>query len=195
MQPSAKQNDAGVRPRGRLQRWRRDQRGTTAVEFGFVGVPFLMLCFGVITVGLHFLTTYWLENAVERASRKIRTGEAQSTAAPMSVKNFRESICDPSGGAGLIDCGKLKVHVQSWADLVNVQPKACLDANGNVGASAGADTDNISNFSGGAGAFVLVTVCYEWELAARLPFLRLGKMNNGSALIQAATTFKTEPYQ
>lgn len=181
--------------RGRLGRWRRDQRGTTAVEFGFVGVPFLMLCFGVITIGLHFLTTYWLENTVERASRKIRTGEAQSTTAPMSVKAFRESICDPASGSGLIDCAKLKVHVQSWASLANVQPKACLDAAGNLAGSAGADTDNIGDFAGGASAYVLVTVCYEWEVAARLPFLRLGKMNNGSALIQASTTFKTEPFQ
>jgi Flp pilus assembly protein TadG len=194
MQPSETDMNSSRGVLRRLGRWRRDQHGTTAVEFGFVGVPFLMLCFGVITVGLHFLTTYWLENAVERASRKIRTGEAQSTTAPMSIKTFRESICDPAGGS-FIDCSKLKIHVQSWADLASVQPKACLDGAGGLSGSTGSDTDNVSAFSGGANSYVLVTVCYEWELASRLPFLRLGKMNNGSALIQAATTFKTEPFQ
>ena len=41
---------------------------------------------------------------------------------------------------------------------------------------------------------MLVTTCYEWQLAGSMPFLRLGHMNNGSALIQASTTFMTEPY-
>jgi hypothetical protein len=39
-----------------------------------------------------------------------------------------------------------------------------------------------------------VTVCYEWELAGKIPFLNLANMANGSALIQASTTFRTEPY-
>lgn len=175
----------------RIQRLRRDNRGTTAIEFGIVGVPFLMMCFGVITVGLHFLTTYSLENAVERAGRLIRTGQAQM--AGMTASEFKQKVCQ--NAASYIDCDtKLKVHVQSWTNFANVQPKACLDANGNLSGSAGASSDPIGNVSGGASAVVLITVCYEWELAARLPFLRLGRMQNGSALIQAAITFRSEPY-
>lgn len=174
-----------------MRRWGKDARGTTAIEFGIVGVPFLMMCFGVITVGLHFLTTYSLENAVERAGRLLRTGQAQQ--AGMTAEQFKQKVCD--NAASYIDCSsKMKVHVQSWTDFASVTPKACLDNGGNLSGSGGAATDPISNSSGGASAVVLITVCYEWELAARLPFLRLGKMNNGSALIQAATTFRTEPY-
>ncbi len=173
-----------------LRRWRRDQQGTTAVEFAIVGVPFLMMCFGVITVGLHFLTTYSLENAVERAGRLIRTGQAQTSM--MSADQFKQQVC--VNAASYIDCtSKLKVHVQSWADFGSITPKACLDASGNM-AGSGNGGDPVGNSSGGASRVVLITACYEWELAARLPFLRLGKMNNGSALIQAATTFRTEPY-
>ncbi len=172
--------------------FRKDTRGTTAVEFGFVGVPFLMMCFGVITVGLHFLTTYSLENAVERAGRLIRTGQAQQ--ANMTAAEFKQQICDQV--ASYIDCqNKMRVHVQSWADFTSVAPKACIGPDGNLAAASGSAGDNIGDSSGGASAVVLVTACYEWELAANLPFLRLGKMSNGSALIQAATTFRTEPYQ
>jgi Flp pilus assembly protein TadG len=173
-----------------LRSWRKDARGTTAVEFAIVGVPFLMMCFGVITVGLHFLTTYSLENAVERAGRLIRTGQAQQGS--MSADQFKQKICE--NAASYIDCThKMRVHVQSWADFASVAPKACLDNGGNL-AGSGNGGAPISDSSGGASRVVLITVCYEWELAARLPFLRLGKMTNGSALIQAATTFKTEPF-
>ena len=176
----------------RSRRFGRDTCGTTAVEFGLVGVPFLMMCFGVITTGLHFLTLYSLENAVDRAGRLIRTGQAQQS--NMTVSAFKNQIC--SQVASYMDCqNKLKVHVQSWTDFASVVPKACLDSGGNLAGSSGAATDNIGDSSGGAGAVVLITSCYEWELAAHLPFLRLGKMGNGSALIQASTTFRTEPYQ
>lgn len=187
--PVAEVKSAGSLRNG-LARLRRDARGTTAIEFAIVGVPFLMMCFGVITVGLHFLTTYSLENAVERAGRLIRTGQAQTSG--MTADQFKAKVCE--NAASYIDCGsKMRVHVQSWTDFASVQPKACLDSGGNLGGS-GAGGDPIGASSGGASAVVLITVCYEWELAARLPFLRVGKMSNGSALIQAATTFRAEPY-
>ena len=174
----------------RMAHWRHDAEGTTAIEFGIVGVPFLMMCFGVITVGLHFLTTYSLENAVERAGRLIRTGQAQLSG--MTADQFKTKVCQ--NAASYIDCDtKLKVHIQSWTDFTSVQPKACLDSSGNL-SSGGSGGDPVGNSSGGASAVVLITICYEWELASRLPFLRLGRMSNGSALIQAATTFRSEPY-
>ena len=177
----------------RVRNWRRDVSGTTAIEFGIVGVPFLMMCFGIITVGLHFLTTYSLENGVERAGRLIRTGQAQLLGGGMTAADFRQKVCD--NAASFIDCSNnVKVHIQSWSDFSSIAPQACLDNNGNL-ASSGSDSASVASMAGGASSVVLITVCYEWELASRLPFLRLGRMSNGSALIQAATTFRTEPYQ
>ena len=49
----------------------RDERGFTAVEFAMVAMPFLMLLFGTIAVGLYFFTTFTLENAVEKAAHRI----------------------------------------------------------------------------------------------------------------------------
>jgi len=168
----------------------KDESGTTAIEFGLVGVPFMMLCFGVITMGLYALTMHSLENGVERASRLIRTGQAQSS--HMTEQQFKQKICE--NAANYIDCGaKMQVHIQSWADGQVMNPISCLQ-NGVLsgGQSSAAD---LGNSSGGASRTVLVTVCYEWELAAILPFLKIGKMANGSALMQAASAFRTEPYQ
>lgn len=169
---------------------RRDESGTTAVEFGLVGLPFLMLCFGVITVGLHFLTTYWLENGVERASRLIRTGQAQT--AGMTAQQFKAKICEIAVSYFHCD-SKMQVHIQSWGAGENIAPVSCL-SNGSLSGGTGGAT-SVSDSAGGASRTVLVTVCYEWELAAVLPFLKIGKMPNGSALIQAAAAFQTEPYQ
>ncbi len=60
-----------------LSRWRADASGATAIEFGIVALPFSMFAYGIILIGLYFFTTFSLENALERASRLIRTGQAQ----------------------------------------------------------------------------------------------------------------------
>ena len=91
---------------------------------------------------------------------------------------------------GLVDCaGKMRVNVQNYNGFGAVTTPDCVDTGGEL------VPPESSQFStGGSGDIVLVTVCYEWELAGQIPFLHLGTMANGSAMIMASTTFRTEPY-
>ncbi len=180
--------------RGVLGRFRQDKRGTTAIEFAIVGLPFLMFCFGVMGYGLYFFTNTALEYSVESESRKIRTGQAQTAA--LTQAGFKTKICQAAGT--FLDCSgagdKLKVHIQSSANWAGIAPTPCV-SNGSLTASAATGASQVSAASGGARQVVLVTVCYEWTLAKSLPFLLLGNMGNGSSAIQAVATFRTEPYQ
>jgi Flp pilus assembly pilin Flp len=170
-----------------LSRLRRDETGATAVEFGLVALPFLMMLFGIIAVGLYFFTTFTLENAVEQASRQIRTGQAQQ--AGLNSDQFRSAVCNNLPGNMPCD-SSIQVNVQNYPDSASITPDSlpqCLDAGGNLSAA--------SNYApGGSNVIVLVWVCYEWKLAGKIPLLRLGNMGNGSRLIHATTTFRTEPY-
>lgn len=164
----------------------KDTSGTTAIEFAMVGIPFLMLLFGIISVGLYFFTTFTLENAVEEAARLIRTGQAQESG--MTAAQFKDEIC--TRVPRFVDCnGKLRVNVQKFTGFGSITATSCTDTGGNL-----IDPASTAFQPGASGDIVLVTVCYEWELGGKMPYLRLGNMSNGSALIQAATTFKTEPY-
>lgn len=170
------------------KRLSKDESGATAIEFAMVAMPFLMLLFGTIAVGLYFFVTFTLENAVEQGARLIRTGQAQMANPPMTTTQFKTLVCNKA--PGFIDCaGKLRVNVVAASSFSSLATPACTDSNGKLVPDAA-----VSNVPGAAGDAVLVTVCYEWTLAGQLPFLKLGKMANGSALIQAATTFRTEPY-
>lgn len=160
--------------------------GTTAVEFGLVGLPFVMLMLGIVAVGLFFFTTFALESAVEQASRLIRIGAVQQTG--MTAAQFKEKVC--SHLPAYVDCrGKMRVSVQSYSDFASIETPSCTDDDGGLIAP-----EKTTFRTGSASDVVLVTACYEWELAARLPFVKLGSTPNGAALIQASSVFRTEPY-
>lgn len=173
------------RQSGLFARFARDAKGATAVEFAMVSVPFLMMLFGIIAVGLFYFTTFSLENAVEQAGRLVRTGQVNS--ANMTEEQFKTEVC--SRTPKFVDCqNKLRVFVQAFgSDFSGITPASCKDASGALAGSG--------QFDAVAGdQVVLITACYEWELGGKLPYFNLGDLSNGSRLIAAATTFRTEPF-
>ncbi|MEL6299191.1 MAG: TadE/TadG family type IV pilus assembly protein [Pseudomonadota bacterium] len=169
-----------------LKRARRDEKGVTAVEFALIAMPFFAMLFGIIAVALFFFTTFTLENAIEQASRAIRTGQAQSQG--MTTSEFKQSVCD--NAPSYIDCGgKIRVNVQTFSAFGSVSNPSCTDSGGDL-----IPEPPPTPVPGAAGEIVLVTVCYQWDLAANLPFLKLGNMSNDSRMIRATTTFRTEPF-
>lgn len=181
------------RPLARLvpQRLRRDERGSTAVEFAMVALPFLMMLFGIIAIGLYFFTTFALENAVEQAARPFRTGQAQTSVPPMSAADFKTRLCSFLPRNFGCDA-KVQVNVKSYANSADITaaniPK-CTKADGSLSTTPEFGLP-------GANAIVLVYACYEWEMGGKLPYVTFpNTLPNGSLLIQAATTFRVEPYQ
>ena len=172
--------------------WLRNNRGSAAVEFAIIAIPLFMLIFAIIIIGLYFFTSHALENGVESAARKIRTGEAQKT--NVTVEAFKQLVCTEAGS--YIDCNKLRVVVQSADTWGDITPQPCLDAQGQLVSSTGTEGETISTYSGAASQVVLVTLCYQWDLAQSFGFLNLGANSDGSgpAILQAATAFRIEPY-
>jgi Flp pilus assembly protein TadG len=192
-----------LRPRIGLRRWGGDSSGTTAVEFGMVAAPFFMLIMMIMTVGLEFFAAHSLENGVASAARQIRTGRAQK--AGKTLANFRQMVCDQAGS--FIKCdSKLVIHVKSGAVFADLDPPTPCVTNGTLTPSSGTGTDPLASSSGTASATVLVIACYEWDLGGSLwqtvhKLLTTGPGSGGTAaapgkmIIQATTSFRTEPYQ
>jgi hypothetical protein len=172
--------------------WLRNNRGSAAVEFALVAIPFFMLLFGIIIIGLYFFTSHALEAGVEGAARKIRTGEAQK--GDVTVDAFKRLVCTEAGS--YIDCNKLRVVLQSAAQWGDITPQPCIDGQGQIASSTGAAGEKISKYTGAASQVVLVTLCYQWDLAKSFEFLNLGANADGSgaAIIPAAVAFRTEPF-
>jgi Flp pilus assembly protein TadG len=183
---------------GRSAGLARNEDGYTAVEFALVATPFLMLVFGIIGAGLYFFTAFSMEHAIEQASRAIRVGsfKTANSGAGMSTLDFKNSVC--SFAPPFVDCQN-KVRVQlvtvGASGFSSATPPSCTKSGGDL-ADETASAGTLVNV--GQSMIVLALVCYQFDLAANIPFLKLGGMSgansNNAALIQAAVTFRTEPY-
>jgi Flp pilus assembly protein TadG len=180
-------------PHNRRQTLLRDENGAAAIEFAIVALPFLLFLFAILGYGLYFFTATSLESGVENAARKVRTGQAQK--GELTVGDFKQLVCQEAGS--YISCNKLTVLLQSGSEWSDVTPLPCVDDENNQADSTGTSTEAVSNYTGEASQVVLVTVCYQWDLAEVFSFLGLGKGADGGgpAILQAATAFRTEPYQ
>lgn len=168
----------------------RARRGATAVEFSIVLVPFLMLLLGIVELALLFTGSVALDNAVQIASRKVRTGEMVTPSDSGQIETsrvaFRDEIC---GAMGFLenDCkSKLSVDVRSetaFSDITLTDPVQ----------DGVFDPGSLTFDTGGASSIVVVRAYYRWTLFAPLMNQALVRMP-GESLLTSVTTFRTEPY-
>lgn len=173
-------------------RFRRDEGGATAVEFGIIAVPFIGLLAAIFELGLLFIGSVALDNAMAESSRRIRTGElknsptADATAKETTRLAFRDEICDQMGFMAT-DCKtKLTVDVRTAVQFEDVDVgNPIQDGEFNPGA--------LEFETGGPSTIVIVTAYYRWTMFMPLMNQALERLP-GETLLTSATTFQTEPY-
>lgn len=170
----------------RLRRMRGD-RGATLIEFALVAVPFFILLFGTIEVGLVHWGTYELENATEDAAREIRTG--QVAAEGMNGAGFKQLVC--SRVSLLSQCqARLKLDVQSFTSFTQMRSASIAPVTDGDGHLAG----DGAWVPGGPQQIVLVTAFYEWPLINPMSSISLSNMDSGNRLLRASAAFRNEPW-
>ncbi|HEY9217777.1 MAG TPA: TadE/TadG family type IV pilus assembly protein [Phenylobacterium sp.] len=178
MHPSA---NIAARPLEALRRFARAQRGATAVEFAFIATPFLLLLFGILELGLIFLVSTTLEHATQEASRKIRTGEFQSSGA-VSSDDFETAICDDLAWIGSGCKAQLNVNTRAYTTIAQM-------------AAGVIDPTKPDCFeSGGPGSVMFVKATIQWKIFTPLLRPAMAKDSSGNYAIQATTAFRNEPF-
>ena len=171
---------------GVLRRLIGARRGAMLVEFALLMLPFFMLLFAILEVGLVIWGGLELDNATMDAARLVRTGQAQSAAPPFDAARLKQEICAKVFLLG--DCqARLRLDVRSFARFAGISAPAPLDAAGQL-------KDSFVFEMGEAQDIVLMTSFYEWPLVNIVSSIGLGNMANGNVLLSAATTFRNEPY-
>lgn len=171
-----------------LKRLRQD-RGATLIEFALIMVPFFVILFGILEVGLIFWGSFELDNATQDTARMIRTGQVAS--GNMSKSSFAEAVCGRVSLLGKDCTSKLRVDVRSYDNFSQMSPPDALDGAGELKEPA---SDDFAYDPGGARDVVLVTTFYEWPLINFMTEFSLANMANGNRLLRASAAFRNEPF-
>ena len=181
MRPTAKASST--------RRFMRCRRGSSAVEFAIVAPVFFALTFSIIEAGYFFFAESAVEAANAKASRLIRTGQAQANS--ISRDAFFDEVCKVVKLFG--DCNeRLTVDVARFSTFgelaADVAAPVCRDA----------DPDQVNAIpyqAGGARDIVRVRVCYMHKSFNPGLGLNLEKAANGSVKMFSTSIFRNEPYE
>jgi Flp pilus assembly pilin Flp len=176
----------------RRRRFASDERGTTAVEFGLLGVPFFGLLAAIVETSYVFLAGQILDTAVQDSARFIRTGQIQGgTWTGGEAKKFRDEICD--GLYGLFDCEQLWISVETVGQFTGITraspvPTTCTPESCDwVPPQGQYDLTQKSDI-------VLVRVYYKWPTLINLGGFTLQNTGGNSRLLGAVRVFENEPF-
>ncbi|MBG6145859.1 MAG: pilus assembly protein [Roseibium album] len=165
----------------------KDREGVTAVEFSMVALPFFIIVFGIMEVGITMFVGRMVDNSVISASRLIRTGQAHTSG--LTASQFKSQICDFMP-AFMCDTDRIVVEVESVDSFAAAGSTDSLyDADGNL-----KEDDDLTYDIGGAGKIVVVKVIYKWPMMTAA--LNLALDDSGTERFLTSTmVFRNEPWE
>jgi len=174
--------------RNKWRLFRRNRRGSAAVEFALVAPVFFALLFAIIETAIVFFAGQVLETMTANAARLIMTGTEQNSGTS-SLADFREKVCPthPTTVLFMFTCANVSVDVQTVSAFSNATFPSPIDA-------SGVFTPPNNYQPGGSGSIVVVRVFYPWQLFVTGLGFNISNMAGSKRLLIATAVFRNEPY-
>jgi len=167
-----------------LRRFRRNRRGSAAVEFALVAPIFFAVLFAIIELALVFFATQILETVTQDTARLIMTGQAQG--ASFTQAQFKNAVCAKL--AVMFDCvNGVSIDVKNYPTFSTVDVSDPIDASKNF-------VPPNNYLPGGPGDIVVVRLFYKWPVFVAGLGFNLANLSGNKRLLTATAAFQNEPY-
>jgi Flp pilus assembly protein TadG len=167
-----------------LRRFRRNRRGSAAVEFALVAPIFFGLLFAILELAMVFFASQVLETVTQDSARVIMTGQAQN--ASFTQAQFKNLVC--SKLTIMFDCvNGVSIDVQSYAAFGSVNVADPIDASKNF-------VPPNNYLPGNPGDVVVVRLFYKWPLYVTGLGFNIANISGSQRLLTATAAFQNEPY-
>ncbi len=166
-----------------LKRFIKDKRGSVAIEFSMLALPFSALVLAILESGLSFTAHQVMANAAEDLARDLRTGVLKKAdATPAAV---RARICNDMKVLVSASCPGLYIDLKSYATYGAVPttiPYAAGDLNISGFTIAPGDPDTINQ----------IRVFYKWPIYTNFIAKKLADLPDGKTLLFSTLTWRNE---
>jgi Flp pilus assembly protein TadG len=180
--------------RGALRRLSRRflgaRRGSVAIEFSLLVVPFSLLLFAILESCISFAGSQLLANAADDVARQLRTGQIK--ASTLSQAQLRTMICDRIDIIVASGCPGLKVDLRQYNTFKQAADMKIV--------YSGSGSDKVlasSNFGFDPGPSMsknMLRVFYEWPVMTDFMRKAMSSLKGGKTLHFATVTWQNEPF-
>jgi Flp pilus assembly protein TadG len=172
-----------------LRRFRRNRRGTAAVEFALVAPIFFAVLFAIIELALVFFASQILETVTQDTARLILTGQAQK--AGYTQAEFKNAVC--ARLVTMFDCvNGVSIDVKNYPSFATVDVSDPIVTDPNDGKKNFVPPNNY--LPGGPGDIVVVRLFYKWPLFVTGLGFNVANISGNQRLLTATAAFQNEPY-
>jgi Flp pilus assembly protein TadG len=171
-----------------LRRFARARRGSAAVEFGIVALPFFLLTIGLAEISMIGFAQTSLDSGVSETARQIRTGRAQMGG--LDQQDIKAMLCTEVNRFMVLDCEEnLHIDVSRFDSFV----EAGAD---DVNPIQDDEFDPPNRYQPGAPSdIVVVRAYYNWQIMTPLFEPIFENVAGGHRILFATMMFRNEPYQ
>lgn len=162
-----------------LRRFKSERKGSTAIEFAFIIVPFLLITLGTLEIALIHLSRSSMADAIEKTSRQIMTGESGC----LTAQQYIDQLCGRISFSNGQCTTNTKVVMQELASFTSDPGADEQDFD-----SINSDIDN-----GRENSIMLLRAYHRWNVMFPLLDDALGG-GEGELVLVSNLAFRNEPF-
>lgn len=171
-----------------LRRFSRARRGSAAVEFALVLMPFFLLTFGLAEVAMIGFAQTSLDFAVSETARQIRTGQAQMGG--VTEAQIKAQLCDEVNNFIVMGCdGNLYLDVRRFNSFVDASNNVQDPIQNDEFTTAGMGYQNSQPSD-----IVVVRAYYRWKVMTPLFEPIFQNISGGQRILVSTMMFRNEPF-
>lgn len=171
---------------GLLGRFKNDRRGSVAIEFAMLAMPFSLLVFAILELSISFGAQQVMANSVDNLARDIRVGNLKAADATPAV--VRGKICTQMSILVTSGCPGLEIDLKSYANFAAVPTTIPRTGTGDV------NTAGFTTAVGGPSTIHHLRIFYRWPYISDFIGHKLAELPDNKTLLYSSMTWQNEPF-
>ncbi|TKT74952.1 TadE/TadG family type IV pilus assembly protein [Aquamicrobium sp. LC103] len=170
-----------------LDRFRRDRKGSVAIEFAALAIPFSLLVFAILESCISFAAQQTMSNVTDDVARQFRTGQLK--AADMTETRLRDIICGRLEIMVSQGCPGLEIDLRTYDTFADAARQRIAFTS-----ARDIDTEDFRVEPGQSMSKNMLRVFYRWPVMTDFLRKSMSNLKDGKTLLFATVTWQNEPF-
>lgn len=178
------------RGRNLFRRFTGNSKGSIAIEFAALALPFSLLVFAILESCISFAAQQVLANVTDDVARQMRTGQLTTADLTLTPEELEKRICDRLEIVVASGCEGLEIDLKNYDTFEKAAAQRIkYKADGDI------DTAGFGIDLGLSGSKNQLRVFYRWPVITDFMRKSMANLPDGKTLHFASVTWQNEPFE